>query len=68
MSHRELTEAKEYLKRNSYQADFHENGHLIVQDPVHRIDVMSGTLKLDGYKKVAIRDAAAAFRFVSERS
>lgn len=66
-THQELNNAKAALQRYGFEVNFHENGHLVVQDPVYYINAMTGTLKFDYYKPVVIRSYDAARRFISAR-
>lgn len=63
----ELANAKNALARYGYESAFHENGHLIVQDPWHR-SVSGGKLELGGFKPVAIRSYDEARKFINVRN
>lgn len=61
----EITRAALHLTNNGYSVEFHESGHLIVQDPVHSIH--GKQLVCSGYKPVAIRSMRDASRFITDR-
>ena len=61
----EIKRAAQHLASSGYSVESHENGHLIVQDPVH--SVHGKRLALSGYKPVAIRNMREASRFINER-
>jgi len=65
-THQEIAQAKEVLERNHYVVSTHENGHLIVQDPV-RACGPDGRLITCGSKPVAIRNYRDAYRFIDAR-
>ena len=69
-SYEEIQRAKAELIKHGYQVSSHENGHLIVEDPVFRCGFgqQAGRLVPAGFKPVAIRSYLDAIRFVSVRS
>ena len=69
-THQEIQQAKAHIEANGYQAATHENGHLIVQDPVMRCGhgATAGQLVPAGFQPVAIRSYREALRFVMARS
>lgn len=68
-NHHEIQQAREFLQEKGYEVGVHENGHLIVQDPVMRCGIgsQSGRLILAGYQPVAVRNLSEAFRFSQAR-
>ena len=69
-NHQEIQKAKAYIEGHGYQANTHENGHLIVQDPVMRCGhgATAGQLIPAGFQPVAVRSYPEALRFVMARS
>ncbi len=69
-NYREVESARAYLEANDYQIGSHENGLLIVQDPVMRSGyVREGShLITAGFHAVALLNLRDALRFVLARS
>ena len=66
-TYKEIAQAKQMLESKHYAVSTHENGHLIVQDPV-RACGPDGRLITCGSKPVAIRNYQEAYRFIDARS
>lgn len=66
-SHQEIQRAKKLLESQAFQVAVHENGHLIVNDPVFNSGPR-GTLKFHSYQSVAVRNLDDAIKFISARS
>lgn len=68
-SYHEIQSARQFLARAGYSVESHENGHLIVADPVMRRGhgAQAGQLIAAGTQPVAIRSLDAAFRFIHAR-
>lgn len=66
-THKEIAQAKQLLESKHYAVSTHENGHLIVQDPI-RVCGCDGRLITCGSKPVAIRNYRDAYRFIDIRS
>jgi hypothetical protein len=69
-NYREIERAKAFLESHGYQVHPHENGHLIVQDPVMQCGYGSQASQLlpAGFQPVAVRSYTDAVCFVSARS
>ena len=69
-THEEIQKARAYIEEHGYQVGTHENGHLIVQDPVFSCGngPQAGRLIPAGFQPVAVRSYRDALRFVMARS
>lgn len=69
-TNQEIQQARTLLLGHGYQANTHENGHLIVQDPVRCSGhgATAGQLIPGGFMPVAIRSHREAVRFVLARN
>ncbi len=68
-SYQEIQEARGYIARHGYEVSVHENGHLIVKDPVHSCGhgAQAGRLVLTGFQNVAVRSYSDALKFIRVR-
>lgn len=68
-SYEEIQSARQTLVQAGYSVESHENGHLIVADPVMRCGqgAQAGKLIPAGTQPVAIRSLSEAFRFIHAR-
>lgn len=68
-THTEIQQAKADIEAHGYTVETHENGHLIVLDPVMICGTgpNAGKLIPNGFKRVAVRNMRDAIRFITER-
>ena len=69
-THQEIQQARAHIEAHGYQVSSHENGHLIVQDPVMRCGHghQAGQLIPAGFQPVAVRNFRDAICFVMARN
>lgn len=68
-NYQEIQKALGYIASHGYDVNFHENGHLIVKDPVHSCGhgAQAGRLVLTGFQNVAVRSYSDALKFIRVR-
>lgn len=67
--YQKMKSAREWLEKAEYAVESHENGHLIVADPVMRCGhgAQAGKLIPAGTQSVVIRSFSEAVRFIQAR-
>lgn len=70
VEYQEIASAKTWLQDKGYAVEWHENGYLVVADPVMRCGhgADAGKLILAGTQPVHIRSLSEAFRFLNART
>ncbi len=68
--YQEIQRARALIELNGFSASGHENGHLIVKDPIHRsgAGAQAGMLITAGFQDVAVRSYSDAVEFVAARA